>query len=600
MTKADVRIATIIAIGLFAYVVARAILVPITYDEAATFFHYINLERFWPGTSHWDANNHILNSALTLVSFKLFGSSEVALRLPNVLSAILYLVFALKFSQNVKHRLLAWLLFLSLVCNQFILAFLGLSRGYGLSLALLIAALYIAYSWMKNKQLSHLTFTFVMLQLATLSNLSLLLLNITFSGLIVLWFLVRFRQKWLKYSLVFIANFAAIGWFIWLSFEYKQRNLLYYGSGDGFWNVTLLSVAKYGFTAIEQIFPYLTIALVVITLVLALVSIAKLHLDRVLLFPLLLFACVAGTWLMNALLDVNYPEDRVAIFYLVLLPVTLVFLSDKLLNQAEKNATKTGLIAAALPLLLVPVNFALSANFSHVYLWKEDACAKVFYNEILAQANQGKLNPTIDGYRTRDLPFNYYNYRNGGVLNPIQDVAFRGSEPDFHYANLDEPGEWKKYEVVLTNQPSGLTLLKHKNLRKRILIDRRLTEPVETSNQPYFVWYETDVDTLGGRDLLWQIQVEMPVLNAPFVGWIESVFTDAKNNTLAHETIHLDWLKPTWEAGVHLNKSIMMANVPEETTHIKLFFWNVEEKPVSFGNVKAELFELIEPEVQGK
>ncbi|HNS46120.1 MAG TPA: hypothetical protein PKH94_02665, partial [Bacteroidales bacterium] len=53
---------------LWIYVWLRAIQVPLIYDEIATFFHYIHSSSFLPFRSHLDANNHLLNSALTWIS----------------------------------------------------------------------------------------------------------------------------------------------------------------------------------------------------------------------------------------------------------------------------------------------------------------------------------------------------------------------------------------------------------------------------------------------------------------------------------------------------------------------------------------------------
>lgn len=594
MSKTDGWIASVIAIGLFVYVVVRAVLIPITYDEAATFFHYVNQGLFWPGTAHWDANNHILNSFLSIQSFQLFGSSEFALRLPNVLSAIIYFVFAIKLSQLAENRIVGWLLFAALAFNQFVLEFLAISRGYGISMSLLLPALYFAYRWMKNKQVLSLVLSLVFVQLATLANLSLLLLNLSVTGVLVLWFLVQIRDKWFLNSAAFLMSFAAIAWFVRLSFEYKSRGLFYYGSGDGFWNVTVLSLAKYGFVGLTSIFPFVSVMVLLFLLLFSALILKKNGIQRSLLFPTMLFLCMLGNWLMNLLLGVNYPEDRVAIFYLILGPIALAFLVDKVVHETKAHALKKGVLRAAFLLLTFPVNFALSANVSHVYLWKEDACAKSFYHYVLSYASATKTNPTVAGYRLRDLPFFYYNFRNGGQLSPIQDNAYRGTEADFQYANLSTEGDWDEYKVELENQPSGLVLISNKGPKKRELIDVRVTDSISTSTQPYFVWYETDMDSIANKDLLWNIQVEMPELNTPFNGWITSVFTDSENNTLVQETIHLDRVKPNWKQGEVLSQCLMVPNVPSETTHIKLFFWNVNEEPIGFGKVRVELQELID------
>lgn len=63
----------ILFILLWAYLWLRAIYVPLVHDEIATFYHYIQTGRFLPYLSHWDANNHFLNSALTWLSYSSSG-----------------------------------------------------------------------------------------------------------------------------------------------------------------------------------------------------------------------------------------------------------------------------------------------------------------------------------------------------------------------------------------------------------------------------------------------------------------------------------------------------------------------------------------------
>src|ERR1035438_6617895 len=76
---------------LMAYLVLRARLVPFVHDECS-FFPYIQSGKFLPGENGWDANNHFLNSAISYFFYRIFGSSELSLRLANL---IFFPLFAL-------------------------------------------------------------------------------------------------------------------------------------------------------------------------------------------------------------------------------------------------------------------------------------------------------------------------------------------------------------------------------------------------------------------------------------------------------------------------------------------------------------------------
>jgi hypothetical protein len=121
----------------FIYLIFRALYVPLVHDEAATFFHYIVSENFIPPEAHWDANNHILNSALTYLSYSLFGSSELSLRIPNLLTFIIYVVYTFKISKIISNKLLRWVFLISLILAHNFIEFFALTRGYGMSMEFL-------------------------------------------------------------------------------------------------------------------------------------------------------------------------------------------------------------------------------------------------------------------------------------------------------------------------------------------------------------------------------------------------------------------------------------------------------------------------------
>ena len=68
-----------------AYLTARAVFVPLTYDEASSLARYVAAEPL-ALFDFASATNHLLSSALTRVSSGLFGSSAIALRLPSLTS----------------------------------------------------------------------------------------------------------------------------------------------------------------------------------------------------------------------------------------------------------------------------------------------------------------------------------------------------------------------------------------------------------------------------------------------------------------------------------------------------------------------------------
>ena len=123
------------------FTAARAAMVPLTYDEAATYLRYIPHD--FLSVFNFDvATNHFLNTLLTKLCYLIGGNSELVLRLPNLVGYGMYLWFSLRILQRLTHRAIAFAGFLLLNLNPYVLDYFSLSRGYGLSLGFLMGTLF--------------------------------------------------------------------------------------------------------------------------------------------------------------------------------------------------------------------------------------------------------------------------------------------------------------------------------------------------------------------------------------------------------------------------------------------------------------------------
>jgi len=113
------------------------------HDEIATFHYYVQTARFIPFFSHEDMNNHVINSALSSLFTYIFGLSPLVLRLANLLFFPLFCFFIWKLAIQFKTKLIRWWFIISLFLVQGFIEFFSLSRGYGMSMALLAVMLFI-------------------------------------------------------------------------------------------------------------------------------------------------------------------------------------------------------------------------------------------------------------------------------------------------------------------------------------------------------------------------------------------------------------------------------------------------------------------------
>jgi hypothetical protein len=120
---------------LFALSVRRAATLPVTHDEALTYLRYVAGD--WRAVfGHFDANNHVLHTALCKLIVGTFGLSLGTLRAAGLFGALLFLVAAARIAAVVAGGGLgSAVLFGVAATNPLVVRELSLARGYSLALA---------------------------------------------------------------------------------------------------------------------------------------------------------------------------------------------------------------------------------------------------------------------------------------------------------------------------------------------------------------------------------------------------------------------------------------------------------------------------------
>lgn len=168
------------------YEVARASRVAFTIDEATTYLLYLSSNIAAVFNLNWATNNHFLNTLLAKLFCGLAGNSEFVLRLPSLLGYGVYLLFSfLILDRFIRNKVVAVCGFLLLNLNPYVLDYFSLCRGFGLSLGLMVAALFFFFLFLDAASLRlsdpyrPLQLSLLFASLAVLSNIS--LFNIYFS-----------------------------------------------------------------------------------------------------------------------------------------------------------------------------------------------------------------------------------------------------------------------------------------------------------------------------------------------------------------------------------------------------------------------------------
>jgi len=126
----------------FLWLLARACVQSITFDEANIYLQYVA----GPLPAHWtpDPGNHVLNTALVKLFTSIFGLSPFTVRIPALIGAAIYIAMSLWLSRLfAPTQVFQVALFICLTYNPFIQDYLVASRGYSLALAFFTAVVAI-------------------------------------------------------------------------------------------------------------------------------------------------------------------------------------------------------------------------------------------------------------------------------------------------------------------------------------------------------------------------------------------------------------------------------------------------------------------------
>lgn len=139
---------------LFAVNVYRAGTQSVTIDEAFTYNQFVE-PPLKQSLTTFDANHHILHTYLCKLSTKLFGLSELSLRLTSLLGGLLYFYVIYRLCRYLFGSHLFLLLSVSVLSlNPFVLDYLSAARGYSLALGLFLFALWQQIRYLSAPQVS--------------------------------------------------------------------------------------------------------------------------------------------------------------------------------------------------------------------------------------------------------------------------------------------------------------------------------------------------------------------------------------------------------------------------------------------------------------
>lgn len=435
-------------LALLVYVVLKAKQASFTHDESYTYLAYVH-QSFMDIISYKRAytNNHILNTVLMKYAEELWGSSELVLRLPNILACLIYLVYGFRLLRRMPPVMILPA-FLCLFCHMQLCDFFSLARGYGLSFAFMLMSLYHFIRYFEKPENKHLIFFHAGSLLAILGNFS--LINVYLAALvtynITCWYRSRLNSSAPPFRF-FRENrihFCALLVFMAVLYEpirrISKQGMLNFGGKEGFLENTfgsLISGAFYETPLAPSLYMVLKACMLLVIVFSGLLTGWQVFRKNRRFFEeqiglcitwLILVGIVMLSYLQHYLIRNDFYEGRFALFIYPLFMLHLLLLMDYGYRMRFRLFPSLVLYGLAIALVL---NFSLNMNLRFYKDWKYDSgtksAMKILAEDHARQPPDAKpvslginwiFEPTTNFYRyTRNLSWLKKTNRKGAKAN---------------------------------------------------------------------------------------------------------------------------------------------------------------------------------------
>tara|TARA_B100000508_G_scaffold141096_1_gene146879 strand:+ start:113864 stop:115645 length:1782 start_codon:yes stop_codon:yes gene_type:complete len=462
---------------LFSYVILRAIYVPPLHDEVATFFHYIETGDIWSDSAMLDANNHLLNSYLSRFSYLIFGEGLWALRLPNVLTYAIYFWSVVSIVKQLKTSFAYWMALLALNTLPFVIEYFAMTRGYGLGIAFLMGSIAWIVKWQQHGKTIYLMAGMLLAWLCVFANLIFINSFVLLAFFVVVKSISTFSLQKSWFSILTVVSSSLALWpLITFGLRMKNAGALYYGSLDGLWEVTGKSLSNYTLFSAHVWIKWMLVAVIVSIIIWSLrYMITNKFRKSLASVPLFLVYLFLGNLVVTLILawffEVNYPEDRAGIHFVLFFILSITFLLDDL-----------SVPIVSVVLFFFPLSFLVKFNFSQTVVTPDQTLSYEFYRKVRKKLEHHQ---SVQIYPTQSLIWPYYErsqsdkilVKMGREVEPSQDMILT-RKPFYSQA------EHTDFRSILFDPLTADHLLQNKRDRVvRYSVNFELNESYETGRQ---------------------------------------------------------------------------------------------------------------------
>lgn len=563
------------------YVVLRAALVPWVHDECASLYWFVERGEYLPFQAHWDANNHVLSSAIGTWAYQLAGLGLFVSRIGSVLAFVVYAWASYHLGRRVQDDIVRWCLWAALLLCPFVIEFFSLFRGYGLEVAFWAAAieglLRLSEAW-RTRHLVHVLVALFLANAAVLALLPLWALVVASLGVFFVrsWNVLSTPARLQQVVAYMLLGVVPLLLGVAIAFELRAQGLLYHGSTEGFRAVTVSSLMYYVFHA-EGMGVHLFVMLVAVLATLAVVF-HKGDRRALLVVSALLWADVLMRIAMAHLLQVNYPKDRAAIHLIPLFVLVVAYGAD------SASLRWPTLRWAALLLLAFPFRTLVTLNTSVTSIWPEQSVPMALLEQMATPEGEA---PAIIGAQHQLQLVVPYGARVHGLQVPhIHWEGFPSERydrvlVDERIGDADRAG----FTITAETPVNGLVLMERERPLKW---EREVAYGIGTPEaQREFVelWRGDTIADLRDRVL----EVEGSLGSDGVFAGPELVSTvKGPNGDLFYQPVPFALERPVW-SGQRFHRRILIPAKPGATGRV-VYIWNVRRQALHFDHLNVIVY----------
>jgi hypothetical protein len=264
-----------------------------------------------------NTNNHFINSLLGGFFIRLFNANTAwVIRLPNILSFIIYYWAIVGLKPFFRNQFNFYYLFITLVFTPMLLEYMGMARGYGLSMAFMVLAFQQTQAYLQDKR----PVSFIIIQLswilAVYSNLTLIVFAM--AGMLYVTLIRQTRRQGI-YIIGYLFSMLPVLYLLKYIFYLKKNGILDVAKKDGFFANTVHSLTHYVWNTSGWILDIILVLVFIFICIVLAVNLAK---DKSIfrshiIIPSFLIMAVANIIIQNLLFNLGFPVDRMGIYLVV-------------------------------------------------------------------------------------------------------------------------------------------------------------------------------------------------------------------------------------------------------------------------------------------